>query len=199
MNKIDDLIIEKNKYYSKSIQERSSLIVAYHLPTYGIGYNGDLLFNIKEDLRHFMKLTKDNIVVMGRGTWDSLPKKPLKNRINIIISKNKKGDIENDILNNKLKDTYVVSDYKELFNLYKTLSDDLNIFYIGGSKIYDDVMNYDLVSKLYITEIMTKVKISNIDTYFNSKNLIDYKETNRSELKLDNNIEYCFVLYERNI
>ena len=89
MKKDSDLEIERIKYNkTKCLRDKSFLIVACHLPTYGIGYNGNLLFNIKKDLLNFMDITKNNIVVMGRGTWESLPKKPLKNRINIILSNN---------------------------------------------------------------------------------------------------------------
>lgn len=42
---------------------------------YGIGYKGELLCHIKEDLKHFKEVTSKNIVIMGRKTWDSLPKK----------------------------------------------------------------------------------------------------------------------------
>ena len=53
---------------------------------WGIGFNGDLLEHIPEDLKYFKELTSGNIVVMGRKTWDSLPKKPLPNRFNIVIT-----------------------------------------------------------------------------------------------------------------
>ena len=55
---------------------------------WGIGYNGDLLEHIPEDLKYFKQLTSGEYkaVVMGRKTWDSLPKKPLPNRKNIVIT-----------------------------------------------------------------------------------------------------------------
>ena len=53
---------------------------------WGIGYNGDLLEHIPEDLKYFKKLTENNVVIMGRKTWDSLPKKPLPNRLNMIVT-----------------------------------------------------------------------------------------------------------------
>ena len=62
-----------------------------------IGYNGDLLYNIPEDMKYFKKITSQeyiknhkNIVIMGYNTWNSIPDKykPLKDRINIIITKN---------------------------------------------------------------------------------------------------------------
>lgn len=47
---------------------------------WGIGRNGDLLVNIPEDKKFFKEKTSGSIVIMGRKTWDSLPKKPLPNR-----------------------------------------------------------------------------------------------------------------------
>ena len=51
-----------------------------------IGRNNELLFHIKEDMERFVKATTDQFVVMGRKTWESLPKKPLANRINIVMT-----------------------------------------------------------------------------------------------------------------
>ena len=53
---------------------------------WGIGFNGDLLEHIPEDLKYFQELTSGSVVVMGYKTWESLPKKPLPNRKNIIIT-----------------------------------------------------------------------------------------------------------------
>ena len=55
---------------------------------WGIGYNGNLLEKIPEDMKYFKELTLDNWVVMGRKTWDSLPKKPLPNRQHLVITRN---------------------------------------------------------------------------------------------------------------
>lgn len=51
-----------------------------------IGKNGDLLWHLPEDLRHFKALTIGAPIVMGRKTWDSLPKHPLPGRLNIVIT-----------------------------------------------------------------------------------------------------------------
>ena len=53
---------------------------------WGIGKSGDLLFHIKKDMESFKRLTENGIVIMGRRTWESLPKKPLPNRINIVVT-----------------------------------------------------------------------------------------------------------------
>jgi dihydrofolate reductase len=57
---------------------------------YGIGKNGTLPWNIKEDLALFKKYTNGHVIIMGRKTWDSLPIKPLPGRINIVLSSKSK-------------------------------------------------------------------------------------------------------------
>jgi dihydrofolate reductase len=54
---------------------------------WGIGYNGDLLEHIPDDMKFFKKLTTGNVVIMGRKTWDSLPVKPLPDRLNLVITR----------------------------------------------------------------------------------------------------------------
>ena len=54
-----------------------------------IGNSGNLMYHIKADMKNFKSLTTDNVVIMGRKTFESLPnKRPLKNRINIIVTEN---------------------------------------------------------------------------------------------------------------
>ena len=68
-----------------------NIIVAYCKGN-GIGKNNALPWYIPQDLKHFSKLTKgnnNNMVVMGRKTWDSLPFKPLPNRRNIVLTSTK--------------------------------------------------------------------------------------------------------------
>ena len=56
-------------------------------PNGGIGYQNRLPWtNIRGDLPRFKRLTEGHPVIMGRNTWDSLPKKPLPNRINIVVT-----------------------------------------------------------------------------------------------------------------
>lgn len=63
------------------------LIVACD-PKGGIGYNNKLPWtNIQGDLPRFKELTTGKVILMGRNTWDSLPKKPLPNRINVVVTR----------------------------------------------------------------------------------------------------------------
>ena len=55
---------------------------------FAIGKNNDLLFNIPQDLAYFKEQTLDKVVVMGERTYHSLPFKPLKRRINVVLSDN---------------------------------------------------------------------------------------------------------------
>ena len=54
----------------------------------GIGKDNKLPWHISEDLINFKKITSIHTIIMGRKTWDSLPKKPLPNRRNIVLSSN---------------------------------------------------------------------------------------------------------------
>ena len=60
-----------------------------------IGNHGKLLYSIKNDMKNFKSMTIGNVVIMGRYTFESLPKKkPLKDRINIIITKDNEYNVE---------------------------------------------------------------------------------------------------------
>ena len=68
------------------MKKRINMIVACD-ENYGIGYKGNLLVHIPEDMKRFKNFTKNNVVVMGRKTLESLPKGYLPNRKNIVLSK----------------------------------------------------------------------------------------------------------------
>lgn len=96
---------------------------------WGIGRNGDLLINIPEDKKFFKERTNGSIVIMGRKTWDSLPKKPLPNRKNYVISKSQKHVNGVDFIS---MDSAI-----ELIQ-----NEDSDIFIIGGGQIYEKLMNF---------------------------------------------------------
>jgi len=70
-----------------------SIIVAIS-KNYAIGKNNELLWHIPEDLKHFKELTTNKVVIMGQKTFESLPIKPLPNRINIVITDDRKFKYE---------------------------------------------------------------------------------------------------------
>jgi len=125
----------------------------------GIGKNGQLPWHISEDLKKFKKITLNTTIIMGRKTWDSLPLKPLPDRRNIVLSKN------------KIKDVEVYHNFDECINALE--KDSISkIFVIGGASIYK--LFFKNASHLHITFI--NIKSHDLDTFFPiKKNIIKAK------------------------
>ena len=155
---------------------------------WGIGFNGELLEKIPEDMKHFKELTTNSIVVMGRKTWDSLPIKPLPNRLNMVISRSPKevlGDLSIRIDLNEAKIRLAMADSNESW------------FIIGGGQIYKELL--PLCDRVYVTKIFKSHE--NVDTYFPDLNEPEmwntWKATYQSEVKIYDNIMYQFWTYDR--
>lgn len=153
----------------------------------GIGYQNKLPWGtLKEDLSRFYKLTTTkppeliNVVIMGRKTWDSLPHKPLKNRLNVVLSKNGiKSYPENvKVFNSK------TALLKYLLEINKGIH---KIFVIGGQEIYN--MFYKTVTKIHLTMIKDFYKcdkfinLKYINEHFNITQKID--KPNMSFITMD--------------
>lgn len=94
---------------------------------WNIGNKGDLLFRLPLDMKFFRTQTTDKVVVMGRKNLESFPNgKPLKNRVNIVLSRDKSYCVEG---------ATVVSDVDELKETLKNYDTD-NVYVIGGEAIY---------------------------------------------------------------
>lgn len=121
-----------------------SIIVASTLE-YGIGFENKLCWNIPEEMKYFRNITLNcfrkntkNCIIMGKNTWYSLPKAPLKDRINVIISLNDYDKIEKEI--SGMDDVRV----------FKTIDDALiyvdndpiieSCFIIGGAQLYNNCL-----------------------------------------------------------
>ena len=153
---------------------------------FGIGSNGDLLCSIKEDLAHFKKITTNNIVIMGRKTWDSLPKKPLPNRINIVITNSFEGDyfIFNSVVYAKL-------DF--IKRVIKRIKEDNDIFVIGGGQIYKELLPY--CEYIHLTKIHKS--FDNVDTYFPNIDKDENWEVYGNDIvRNDNGVDYQFCIYK---
>ena len=117
-----------------------------------IGKDNKLLFHLKEDMQNFKRLTTNNIVVMGRKTYESIGK-PLKDRINIVISRSDNKDEENLIWVHSLEEA-----------MKKAKEYEKDIYIIGGGSIYKEALEKDIVDKIYLTRI--KKRINDADTFF---------------------------------
>ena len=150
---------------------------------FGIGYDNQLLESIPEDLKYFKQLTTDKVVVMGSRTWASLPKKPLPNRYNIIVTRNPMYDEETD--------NYSFHTLEDTIDFLMTT--DRDVFIIGGGFIYEQLLPY--CNKIYLTYIWKEH--DNVDTYFPDFFESDWEATELSEWKEYNGIQYQFQHYER--
>lgn len=113
-----------------------------------IGKDGDQLYYIKGDLRRFKELTTGNTVIMGRKTFEALPKGALPNRLNIVITRDSDYKAEG----------VIVADSVE--SAMKNVKGE--VFIIGGAQIYRQTI--DIADRLILTEI--NVERPDADTYF---------------------------------
>ncbi|NLV89591.1 MAG: dihydrofolate reductase [Tissierellia bacterium] len=153
---------------------------------WNIGYKGDMLYKISKDLKRFRRITEGNIIIMGRKTFESLPdKKPLPNRINIVITRNKEY---------KAGDVIVINSIDELYPLLKKLNpnNEMENFIIGGGEIARQTL--DNCNKAYITKIYKTFE--KVDTSMPNLDLLDnWKIVNKSRIYRDKDVEYQYVDY----
>ncbi len=144
-----------------------------------LGKNNDLIWKLKEDMKFFKTTTIGHTVVMGRNTYESLPK-ILPNRKNIVLSTH---DINN-------KEVEVYKNIKDFLTKYKDFSDE--IFIIGGASVYSAFI--DMVNKMYLTEI--DATCTSADVYFPKFNLDSWIKEEISSIE-ENSIKYKHVLYKK--
>lgn len=146
-----------------------------------IGKNGNLIWKISDDLKRFKALTSGHPIIMGRKTWESLPKKPLPGRRNIILSHQKDLKIEGAELVNSIEEALKVTDGEEPF-------------IIGGAEIYNGFLPY--ASVLDITRVNASCK--DADAFLNLDLSSHWKITEESEIKsTPEGISFQYVTYRK--
>lgn len=160
-----------------------NLIVAVD-ENWAIGNKNELLISIPADHKMFRQETTGKVVVLGRKTLETFPQGlPLKNRTNIILSKNPAY---------KVKDAVVVHSVEELLKeLEKYNTED--IYIVGGESIYRQMLPYCNVAHV------TKIDYAYMaDAYFpNLDQMPEWEITADSEEQAYFDITYRFVKYER--
>ena len=148
-----------------------------------IGKNNALLCHLPADLKRFKELTTGHAIVMGRKTFESLPKGALPNRKNIILSRNKDLSFDNCLI------------YSSFLEAIDNEKDNSEIFIIGGSEVYWQALS--LANKLYLTKI--HAVFDDADTFFPEINYEEWEEVNCEEHKADekNQYNYTFLLYRK--
>lgn len=147
-----------------------------------IGNDNQLIWHLPNDLKHFKQLTSGHPIIMGRKTYESLGK-PLPNRTNVVITRNKDWNPEGILVMNSLQDAIEKS--KEI---------DEEVYIIGGGNIYEQAM--DWADALEATEVHQTFEG---DTKFPEIDLAIWEETSREDFEKDEKHEYdySFVRYER--
>ncbi len=169
---------------------RISIIVAIDEDN-AIGANNKLLYWLPNDLKRFKKLTVDNTVIMGRKTFDSLPKGALPNRRNIVVSRNDKLSIENADVFNSLNEALEDCRLRDLSGDAQSKE----IFIIGGASIYRQAL--PLAQRLCITLIMARS--DDADTFFPNIKREEWRITSYEFYPSDekNSYDYKFIDLER--
>ena len=144
-----------------------------------IGYKNALPWHISEDLKNFKKITINHSVIMGRKTFESIGK-PLKDRRNIVISRDKTLLIDGvEVVNSLDKAISIVDDSSE-------------IFIIGGEQIY--TISLPMATHLYVTKVNGEYKG---DAFFPDYIQDEWKEIAREDLISESSLNFSFLKYER--
>jgi dihydrofolate reductase len=116
----------------------------------GLSKNGHIPWKSKTDMKFFYNTTKNNVVIMGKNTYYSLPEhiRPLKNRLNIVLTRQVivEKQIDNLLFTNELE-----LDREKLLADYPFLKLDFKIFIIGGNQIYEKYI--PLCHTVWLTQI----------------------------------------------
>ncbi len=148
-----------------------------------IGKDNDLLWHLSGDLKRFKQLTTGHPVVMGRKTWDSLPKRPLPKRQNIVMTNN--PDFAAD-------GATVVHSVNDLFNVLKDCDDE--VFVMGGAAIYKALLPF--CRRLYITRVYRDYEA---DVYFPTIDMSEFTLVSLGEPLQDeeSGLDFAYEEYER--
>ena len=150
---------------------------------WAIGKDNKLLVSIPADMKFFRTKTANKVVVMGRKTLESFPNgQPLKNRINIVLTRNK-----------DYRPKGVVHDLGELLDEVKKYPAD-DVYCIGGDSVYKLLLPY--CDTAYVTKIDFAYEA---DSFFpNLDQMPDWIRTDQSEEQTYFDLEYVFTTYKKN-
>lgn len=152
---------------------------------WAIGKNCDLLLRIDEDLKRFREITTGNVIILGRKTVETFPnKKPLVDRINIIVTRNSVYKNEEAVVCKSIEEA--VEESKKYV--------DKDIFVVGGGQIYNQMID------MCDTAIVTKIDYAfeNADTFImNFDESEEWYISEMSDIFYQQNIPFRYVTYKR--
>ena len=149
-----------------------------------IGKDVKLPWNLPSDLKNFKSVTEGHDILMGRTTWESLPDKfrPLPNRLNFVATKN----ADYDAIGGE-----VINDVDTFLSLYEN-NDDMSVFVIGGSEIYEKAFKY--ADNLILTRVNCNI---DGDTFLKGFNEDEWVRLLSSDVISENGFTFYFESYKR--
>lgn len=155
---------------------------------FNIGYKGEMLHTLKEDLKHFKNVTKGHIVVMGRKTLESLPGgRPLKNRTNVVLTTDTTYQPDNAVVLHSLEAL-------KMYLAEEVARTEQRVFLIGGGHLVAQL--YDQCDYAYITK--ADISYDDVDTAIpNLDKDPNWRLLATSELMTEGSLTYRYLEYKR--
>ena len=155
-------------------------IIAAVAKNRAIGHNNKLIYWLPNDLKRFKALTTGHTIIMGRNTYESLPKGALPNRRNVVLSRTTKELPGCDV-------------YPSLEAALQSCKPDEDIYIIGGARVYEQAL--PLADRLCLTEVDDTP--AHADAFFPDYSA--WRVVNKEAHPKDerHTFEYAFVDYER--
>ena len=146
-----------------------------------LGSNNDLLWRLKSDMAFFKRTTLHHRVIMGRKSWESLPVKfrPLPNRINVVISRNERFQLEGALTFQTVEDA--IADAKN--------TTDSTTFIIGGGQIYSHCLQANLVDEMYLTHV--DAAFADADVFFPAIRVNEWKQETIETIEANEDNQYA--------
>lgn len=158
-----------------------------------LGKDNSLLYHISSDLANFKRLTIGGVLIMGKNTYESLPKKPLPNRTTIIICNEENYNPQN----NGDNAVFVADSIPSALSIAETL-DNENVFVVGGASIYTQFIESGLVDEMYLTIVDDETEG---DVVFPEISSTQYQLRYISEPMKDGKgkdaLKYSFAIYQK--
>ena len=176
--------LQANAEWHKEEQEKPQqriTIIAAAASNHALGKDKKLIWHLSKDLRHFKTLTNGHAVIMGRKTFESMPR-ALPNRTNIVITRQSDYQAENITVTSSLSEALTIA------------KDDPRPFIIGGGEIYKQSMS--IADEIELTRVHADF---DADTFFPEINSHQWKEVWREEHAADEKHAYAFTFlrYQR--
>ena len=174
-------IIAESQLFSQNSSKNTVTLIAAASENNIIGKDNKLIWRLSDDLKHFKELTKGHFVIMGRKTFESMPK-ALPNRTNVIITRKTDYKVENAIVVNSLE------------KALKVAENDNQPFIIGGGEIYK--LSMEIADRIELTRVHTSIEG---DTSFPEIDLEKWQEVkNEKRLKNEKNeYDFSFLRYDK--